>query len=165
MDWGVSIRLGFFAYHRNAAVLYAKRRCRCLWRYFQQCRFINRMCLLSCSKKAEDVFMRNRVEVIESVSLGSIFYIKFCNYKIINSLRGLLHLFKFYKTSTLPLPNLYWISISYLYKLNYCKPTMEHRPAWCSHLGNKQFPPWEQNIPTLGTKHSHTGNETFPHWE
>ena len=27
-----------------------------------------------------------------------------------------------------------------------------------SHYGNNIFPPWEWNVPCLGTKHSHTGN-------
>ena len=27
------------------------------------------------------------------------------------------------------------------------------------------FPPWERDIPTLGTWHSHTGNKVFPRWE
>ena len=30
--------------------------------------------------------------------------------------------------------------------------------ARCSLTGNYLFPPWEQNIPSLGIKHSHRGN-------
>ena len=31
--------------------------------------------------------------------------------------------------------------------------------ALYSHVGNKIFPCWEQNIPTLGMKRSHFGNQ------
>ena len=31
--------------------------------------------------------------------------------------------------------------------------------------GKAERPAWEQNIPTLGTKHSLLGNKVFPRWE
>ena len=33
--------------------------------------------------------------------------------------------------------------------------------AKCSQAGNNLFPPWEQNIPSLGIKHSLRGNKSI----
>ena len=54
----------------------------------------------------------------------------------IRCLHNFVHLPIFYKSSTLPLLNLYK---EILYKVNNY-----------SHVGNKVFPAWEWNVPTLG---------------
>ena len=76
------------------------------------------------------------------------------NYFKISILYGFLHLLSSYFASTLPLLCLYLASTLSLFAV-YGRLRLGCRQrsmglAQYSHLGNKMFPAWEHNIPTLG---------------
>ena len=67
-----------------------------------------------------------------------------------------------YFTSTLPLPNLYPLSAI---RLCSRRNVALVKVIIISSQEEEQFPRWEYDIPTLGTKCSHAGNKAFPPWE
>ena len=77
-----------------------------------------------------------------------------CKWQFISSLAIILYLLIFYQTSTNPLLSLYYSSTRWqedgaLFSLRRIKIPIKGKN--CSHLGNKTFPAWEYNIPTVGT--------------
>ena len=69
-----------------------------------------------------------------------------------------LHLFSFYKTSTLPLLILYFTSTDHLQHRKEVAPNSIKECNY-SQLGNITFPAWERNIPSLGINAEHRDGE------